>query len=158
YRDYVIRAFNADRPYNEFLTEQLAGDEMFDYRATKPYTPRQADLLAATGFLRLAPDSTYSTEQNFLPERFDAAPAEMEILGTAVMGLSLGCARCHDHKYDPLPQRDYYRVSAVFQTALDPYDWRIPNMECGGVGAKCEEKNLRFLPDLESQESKDVIA
>jgi hypothetical protein len=158
YRDYVIRAFNADRPYNEFLKEQLAGDEMFDYRASKPYTPRQADLLAATGFLRLAPDSTYSTEQNFLPERFDAVAAEVEILGTAVMGLSLGCARCHDHKYDPLPQRDYYRVNAVFQTALDPYDWRIPNMECGGVGAKCEEKNLRFLPDLESQESKEVLA
>ena len=158
YRDYVIRAFNADRPYNEFLTEQLAGDEMFDYRASKPYTPRQADLLAATGFLRLAPDSTYSTEQNFLPERFDAVAAEMEILGTAVMGLSLGCARCHDHKYDPLPQRDYYRVSAIFQTALDPYDWRIPSMECGGVGAKCEEKNLRFLPDLESEETMAALA
>ena len=158
YRDYVIRAFNADRPYNEFLTEQLAGDEMFDYRSSKPYTPRQADLLAATGFLRLAPDSTYSTEQNFMPERFDAVAAEMEILGTAVMGLSLGCARCHDHKYDPLPQRDYYRVSAIFQSALDPYDWRIPSMECGGVGAKCEEKNLRFLPDLDSVETKSVLA
>ena len=158
YRDYVIRAFNADRPYNEFLTEQLAGDEMFDYRASKPYTPRQADLLAATGFLRLAPDSTYSTEQNFLPERFDAVAAEMEILGTAVMGLSLGCARCHDHKYDPLPQRDYYRVSAIFQSALDPYDWRIPTMECIGVGAKCEEKNVRFLPDLESEETKATLA
>ncbi|MBY0503115.1 MAG: DUF1553 domain-containing protein [Bryobacteraceae bacterium] len=158
YRDYVIRALNADRPYNEFLTEQLAGDELFDYRAERPYSPRQADLLAATGFLRQAPDSTYSTEQNFLPERFDAVAAEMEILGTAVMGLSLGCARCHDHKYDPLPQRDYYRVSAIFQSALDPYDWRIPNMECGGVGAKCEEKNLRFLPDLESAEAKSVQA
>ncbi len=158
YRDYVIRAFNADRPYNEFLTEQLAGDELFDYRTVKPYTPRQADLLAATGFLRQAPDSTYSTEQNFLPERFDHVATEMEILGTSVMGLSLGCARCHDHKYDPLPQRDYYRVSAVFQTALDPYDWRIPTMDCGGVGAKCEEKNLRFLPDLESAESKSVLA
>ena len=158
YRDYVIRALNADRPYNEFLTEQIAGDELFDYRATKPYTPRQADLLAATGFLRLAPDSTYSTEQNFLPERFDAIAAEMEIVGTAVMGLSLGCARCHDHKYDPLPQRDYYRVSAVFQTALDPYDWRIPSMECVGVGSKCEEKNVRFLPDLDSEEAKAVLA
>ena len=158
FRDYVIRAFNADRPYNEFLTEQLAGDEMFDYRSSKPYTPRQADLLAATGFLRLAPDSTYSTEQNFLPERFDAVAAEMEILGTAVMGLSLGCARCHDHKYDPLPQRDYYRVSAVFQSALDPYDWRIPSLDCVGVGSKCEEKNVRFLPDLDSAETKSVLA
>lgn len=149
YRDYVIRAFNSDKPYNEFLTEQLAGDEMFDWKAAKQYTPGQADKLAATGFLRLAPDSTYSTEQNFLPERFDALAAEMEVLGSSVMGLSLGCARCHDHKYDPLPQRDYYRLTAVFQTALDPYDWLIPSMECVGVGSKCEEKNLRQLPDPE---------
>jgi hypothetical protein len=147
YRDYVIRAFNSDKPYNQFLQEQLAGDEMFDWKASKPYSPEQIDKLEATGFLRLAPDATYSTEQNFLPERFDAVAAEMEILGSSVMGLSLGCARCHDHKYDPLPQRDYYRVSAVFQTALDPYDWLMPSIECVGVGSKCEEKNVRFLPD-----------
>jgi hypothetical protein len=147
YRDYVIRALNSDKPYNEFLAEQLAGDEMFDWKAAKQYTPDQTEKLAATGFLRLAPDSTYSTEQNFLPERFDAIAAEMEVLGSSVMGLSLGCARCHDHKYDPLPTRDYYRLSAVFQTALDPYDWLIPSIDCVGVGAKCEEKNLRFLPD-----------
>ncbi len=147
YRDYVIRAFNADKPYNQFLQEQLAGDEMFDWKTSKIYSPDQMEKLEATGFLRLAPDATYSTEQNFLPERFDAVASEMEILGSSVMGLSLGCARCHDHKYDPLPQRDYYRVSAVFQSALDPYDWLIPSLDCVGVGSKCEERNLRFLPD-----------
>ena len=147
YRDYVIRALNADKSYEKFLQEQLAGDEMFDWRAAKNYTPDQAEKLEATGFFRLAPDATYSTEQNFLPERFDAIAAELEILGSSVMGLSLGCARCHDHKYDPIPQRDYYRVSAVFQTALDPYDWLMPSIACVGVGSKCEEKNLRFLPD-----------
>ncbi len=147
YRDYVIRAFNADKPYDQFLREQLAGDEMFDWKAAKTYSADQLEKLEATGFLRLAPDATYSTEQNFLPERFDAVASEMEILGSSVMGLSLGCARCHDHKYDPLPQRDYYRVSAVFQSALDPYDWLIPSIACVGVGSKCEEKDVRFLPD-----------
>ncbi|WP_051669964.1 PSD1 and planctomycete cytochrome C domain-containing protein [Bryobacter aggregatus] len=147
YRDYVIRALNADKPYSQFLQEQLAGDEMFDWKAAKTYTPDQVEKMEAVGFFRLAPDATYSTEQNFLPERFDAIAAEVEILGSSVMGLSLGCARCHDHKYDPIPQRDYYRVSAVFQTALDPYDWLIPSIECVGVGSKCEEKNLRFIPD-----------
>lgn len=147
YRDYVIRAFNTDKPYNQFLQEQLAGDEMFDWKAAKTYSLEQVEKLEATGFFRLSPDATYSTEQNFLPERFDTIAAEVEILGSSVMGLSLGCARCHDHKYDPIPQRDYYRVSAVFQTALDPYDWLIPSLDCVGVGSKCEEKNLRFIPD-----------
>jgi hypothetical protein len=151
YRDYVIRALNSDKPYDQFLTEQLAGDEMFDWKAAKQYTPDQAEKLAATGFLRLAPDSTYSTEQNFMPDRFDHVAAEMQVLGSAVLGLTLGCARCHNHKFDPLPQRDYYRVSAVFQTALDPYDWRIPSLQCGGVGAKCEEKNTRFIRDPDPQ-------
>ncbi len=158
YRDYVIRAFNSDKPYNQFLQEQLAGDEMFDWKAEKTYSPDQVEKLEATGFLRLAPDSTYSTEQNFLPERFDAVAAEMEILGTSVMGLSLGCARCHNHKYDPIPQRDYYRVSAVFQTALDPYDWLIPSLKCVGVGSKCEEKDTRVLPDPDPQAVRETEA
>ena len=151
YRDYVIRALNSDKPYDQFLSEQLAGDEMFDWKAAKQYTPDQAEKLAATGFLRLAPDSTYSTEQNFMPDRFDHVASEMQVLGSAVLGLTLGCARCHNHKFDPLPQRDYYRVSAVFQTALDPYDWRVPSLDCIGVGAKCEEKNTRFIHDPDPQ-------
>ena len=156
YRDYVIRAFNADKPYDRFLIEQLAGDELFDWKAMKQYTPDQAEKLAATGFLRLAPDSTYSTEQNLMPERFDHVAGELEVLGSAVLGLTLGCARCHDHKYDPLPQRDYYRMSAVLQTALDPYDWRIPSLSCIGVGSKCEEKDTRFIPDPDPQARREI--
>jgi mono/diheme cytochrome c family protein len=142
YRDYVIRALNSDKPYDQFLTEQIAGDELFDYKATKRYTPEQAEKLVATGFLRMAPDSTYSTEQNFLADRYDTVAGEMETLGTAVLGLSVACAQCHDHKYDPIPQRDYYRLSAILQTAYDPYDWRVPN-RCLGVGAKCGDDDIR---------------
>jgi hypothetical protein len=156
YRDYVIRALNSDKPYNEFLTEQIAGDELFDYKSYTTYTPDQIEKLVATGFLRTGPDSTYSTEQNFLADRYDTVAGEMEILGTAVMGLTIGCARCHDHKYDPLPQRDYYRLSAILQSAYDPYDWRSPSLQCVGVGAKCTDedtRNLRLRSPREEQET-----
>jgi len=148
FRDFVIRSLNENKRFDRFLTEQLAGDELFDYKAAKQYTPEQVDLLAATGFWRTAPDSTYSTEQNFIPERMDVIAGQVEILGSAVIGLSVGCARCHDHKYDPIPQRDYYRLTAVLTPAYDPFTWRAPSMNCGGVGAHCDDNNTRYLPLL----------
>jgi len=144
YRDYVIRAFNQNKPFDRFLTEQIAGDELFDYRTVKQFTPEHMDLLAATGFWRMAPDGTNSTEQNFIPERMDVIAGQLEILGSAVMGVSLGCARCHDHKYDPLPTRDYYRLVATLTPAFDPYAWLPGEFPCGGVGAKCDEHNTRY--------------
>ena len=126
YRDYVIRSFNNDKPYDRFLLEQIAGDELVDYRSTESLTADQAEPLVATGFLRMAPDGTWSGAQNFVPERLDVVADQVEVLSSAVMGLTLACARCHDHKYDPLPQRDYYRFSAIFRAAYDPYDWMIP--------------------------------
>ena len=156
YRDYVIRSLNSGKPFDRFLTEQIAGDELFDYKAAKEYTPEQVDLLAATGFWRTAPDSTYSTEQNFIPERMDVIAGQVEILGSAVLGLSVGCARCHDHKYDPIPQRDYYRLTAVLMPAYDPFTWRMPSMNCGGVGAFCDEKTTRYLPLLVANERDSV--
>ena len=158
YRDYVIRAFNSNKPYNRFLTEQIAGDELFDYRATKPLKPEQIELLAATGFWRTAPDGTYSTEQNFIPERMDVIAGQVEILGSAVMGLSVGCARCHDHKYDPIPTRDYYRLVAVLTPAFDPYHWLPPVYPCGGVGAKCDEKSTRYILPEGTPEWDEVVA
>jgi mono/diheme cytochrome c family protein len=156
YRDYVIRSLNADKPYDRFLTEQIAGDELFDYKAADEYTPEQIDLLVATGFLRQAPDPTYSTEQNFIPERLNTIATEIEILGSAVMGLTVGCARCHDHKYDPIPTRDYYQLSAIFRPAYDPWDWRVPNQGCVGVGAQCTDDDVRILPLKSAGERKAV--
>jgi hypothetical protein len=158
YRDFVIRFLNSNKPYDRFLTEQIAGDELFDYKAVKEYTPEEVDLLAATGFWRLAPDSTYSTEQNFILDRMDVIAAQIEILGSAVMGLSVGCARCHDHKYDPIPQRDYYRLVAVLVPAYDPFAWLSPNMVCVGVGAHCDDDNTRYLPLLVAAERKKAEA
>ena len=125
YRDYVIRSFNADKPYDRFLTEQIAGDELGDYR-DQPVTQGLIDRLAATGFLRTAADPTDAPERGFIPERMNIIADEIQVLTSSVMGITVGCARCHDHKYDPIPQRDYYRFSAILQTAYDPYDWLPP--------------------------------
>jgi len=125
YRDYVIRSFNSDKPYDRFLTEQIAGDELGDYRDEK-VTQELIDRLAATGFLRTAADPTDAPERGFIPERMNIIADEIQVLTSSVMGITIGCARCHDHKYDPIPQRDYYRFSAILQTAYDPYDWLPP--------------------------------
>jgi mono/diheme cytochrome c family protein len=126
YRDYVIRAFNSDKPYNRFLTEQIAGDELMDYEKAPVITQEIMDNLIATGFLRMAPDSTTEREVNFVDDRIDVIADEIETVTSSVMGLTLKCARCHDHKYDPLPQRDYYRFKAIFQGAYDEHDWVAP--------------------------------
>lgn len=126
YRDYVIRSLNADKPYDQFLTEQIAGDELVNYKHTKEATPEIIDKLVATGFLRMVPDGTYSPANGSVAERMNVIADEMEVLSSSVMGLTVGCARCHNHKYDPIPQRDYYRLSAILQTAYDPYDWVKP--------------------------------
>ena len=141
YRDYVIRALNADKPYNVFLTEQIAGDELSnDWKNTKVASPELIDRLAATGFLRTTPDPTNSNERGLLSERMNIVADELEVLTSSVMGLTVGCARCHNHKYDPIPQRDHYRMSAILQSAYDPYEWRSPNKRELDLALESERK------------------
>jgi cytochrome c553 len=104
YRDYVIRAFNADKPYDRFLTEQLAGDEM-------PHA--SADALTATAYYRLGiwDDEPADVKQ----AEFDDLDDLVTTTGQAFLGLTLDCARCHDHKLDPIPQKDYYRFASFFR-------------------------------------------
>lgn len=123
YRDYVIRAFNADKPYDRFLLEQIAGDELADYEHAPEITPALYDNLVATGFLRLAPDPTWYNLTNFVPDRLDVVADELDVLTAGVMGLTFKCARCHSHKFDPIPHRDYYRLVDVFKGAFDEHDW-----------------------------------
>ncbi len=158
YRDYVIKAFNGNKPFDRFLQEQLAGDELVDYKNAKRLTPEDVDTLAATGFWRTAPDATYSTEQNFIPERMDVIAGQIEVLGSAVMGMSVGCARCHDHKYDPIPTRDYYRLVSILTPSYDPFTWLPPVFPCGGVGAKCDEKTTRYIHPTATPEWEEVAA
>ena len=126
YRDYVIRSFNADKPLDEFIQEQLAGDEMID----PPYTnlsPEAIEKLTATGFLRMAPDGTGASGVDQGVARNQVVADTIKIVSTALLGLTVGCAQCHDHRYDPISQKDYYRMRAIFEPALDCQKWRKPS-------------------------------
>jgi hypothetical protein len=124
YRDYVIRSFNSNKPFNRFLLEQLAGDELAG-PINGDLTAEQIELLTATGFLRMAADGTGSGADS--PEARNQTVADtMKILGTALFGLTIGCAQCHDHRYDPIPQTDYYALRAIFEPALNWQQWQSP--------------------------------
>ncbi len=123
YRDYVIRAHNQDKPWDRFLLEQLAGDELAEYRQSEKATEAVVDNLVATGFLRMGVDQTGSRTMNFVPERIGVISDALNVVSSGLMGLTMECARCHSHKYDPIPQRDYYRMKAIFQGAFDEHDW-----------------------------------
>ena len=140
YRDYVIRSMNADKPYSQFLLEQIAGDELLDLSDPEKITPQHVDNLIATGFLRMAPDGTGTDVVNSVPERMEVVADEIDIFSSTVLGLTIKCARCHSHKYDPIPQRDYYRLVATFQGAFDVHDWlkptAVPGQSNGVMGTR----------------------
>jgi len=129
YRDYVIRSFEAGKPYDRFLLEQIAGDELMDYEHAPVITAEMMENLIATGFLRAGPDSTNDKATNSVEDRLDVIADEMDILGSGIMGLTIRCARCHSHKYDPIPQRDYYRMVDIFKGGFDYYDWLMPQKD-----------------------------
>lgn len=145
YRDYVIRSLNSDKPYDRFLLEQLAGDELADYENVKEITLELMDNLVATGFLRLAPDGTGSDVVNFVPERLEVIADELQIFGQGVLGLTMHCARCHSHKYDPIPHRDYYRLAAVFKGAFDEHDWLKPTSVPGQTKNSGPGRTMPFV-------------
>lgn len=136
YRDYVIRALNADKPYDRFLEEQVAGDELW---------PDDPDALIATGFNLLGPDMVDSSDQ---VQRRQLTLTDMtDTTALVFLGLTLGCARCHDHKFEPLSQRDYYRLQAFYVSAAFRRDTPVPSpME----RAACEQeiKAYQALPQV----------
>jgi hypothetical protein len=109
YRDFVIEALNRDLPYDTFVKWQLAGDE---------YEPGNNLALKATGFLGAGTHSTQITKNQVEKERYDELDDMLNTTGTAFLGLTFGCARCHDHKFDPIPTRDYYRLLATFTSTV----------------------------------------
>jgi hypothetical protein len=147
YRDYVIRAFNADKPYDRFLAEQIAGDELADYEHAPVITPEIYDNLTATAFLRLTPDGTHANITNFVPDRLEIIADELNVLASSVLGLTVKCARCHSHKFDPIPQRDYYRLAAVFKGAYDEHDWLRGIYQAGHKGPWAERRLGIALPE-----------
>jgi hypothetical protein len=113
YRDWVIRAFNEDLPYDRFLTEQLAGDLLAKGKDARQH----ADKLIASGFNRCGPVHVVGGNTDPDVNRQEVLTEMTNEVGSALLGLTLGCARCHDHKFDPVSQRDYYRLQAFFAAA-----------------------------------------
>ena len=109
YRNYVIDAFNADKPYDEFLREQIAGDIL----AGEGPRERYAERATATGFLAISRRFGFDSENYHHLTIQDT----IDTLGQTVLGLSLGCARCHDHKFDPISMNDYYALYGIFDSS-----------------------------------------
>lgn len=109
YRDFVIRALNEDMPYDRFVKLQIAGDEI---------EPNNPQALLATGYLAAGTHATQITVATAEKERYDELDDMASTVGTSLLGLTVGCARCHDHKYDPIPTRDYYRLISTFTTTV----------------------------------------
>ena len=116
YRDFVIRAFNDDLPYDDFVRWQIAGDEL---------APDNPLAYMATGFLSAGPFATQVTETEFEVTRYDELDDMVANTGLAFLGLSFGCARCHDHKFDPIPTEDYYSMAAVFGKTVRAEKWLV---------------------------------
>jgi hypothetical protein len=145
YRDYVIAAFNKDKPYDRFITEQLAGDELVDWRGATKFTPEIRELLIATGYLRTARDESHEPESNIPLTYFGVLHNTVEIVGNSLMGLTVNCARCHSHKFDPIAQKEYYQLMAFFTPAYNPKNWKP-------VFAWKPEIKDRGLPDVSPAE------
>ena len=142
YRDYVIKSFNEDKPYNRFLIEQIAGDEM---------DGKTDDSLIATGFLRMGPRVLFREKDN--PERrYDYLDEIIGTIGKGTLGLTVNCARCHNHKFDPISQKDYYRLEAAIFGYVEAEVPLAPKAEAEAYLAKNEEIDAK-IADL-----KDAIA
>ena len=142
YRDYVFESFNRNKPIDQFLREQIAGDELID---GKPDTndPRHVELLTATGFMRMAPDPTQSS--NSLADRNQAAADAVQVIGSSTLGLTVGCAQCHDHKYDPIGIDDYYRFRAIFDPVFPLQKWQQPSARLVDVTSAEDQKKAEEI-------------
>jgi hypothetical protein len=120
YRDYVIQAINADKPWNTFLVEQLAADQLPGVGANDPR-------LAALGFITVG--KRFQNDDDVIDERIDA-------VGKSMLGLTVACARCHDHKFDPIPMADYYSLHGVFNNLNEPYE--LPELNNGDPAKRAD--------------------
>jgi hypothetical protein len=130
YRDYVIRAVNADRPLDQIIREQLAGDELAGDRSKSDATPATIDLLVATHFLRNSQDGTGESDGNpdeVLADKYAVLEGTIQIIGSSLLGLTLQCAKCHDHKFEPVTQQEYYQLQAILFPAFNAEHWQKPN-------------------------------
>ena len=132
YRDYVIRSMNADKPFDRFIVEQLAGDELFGLTQANAAgivltNAAALEALTATGFLRMSPDGTGDSVPDANLARNQVMADTLKVVSSSLLGLTVACAQCHDHRYDPISHVDYHRLRAVFEPAYDWKNWRRPS-------------------------------
>jgi mono/diheme cytochrome c family protein len=133
YRDYVVRSFNADKPYSQFIRDQIAGDE---------YAPVTDDAMIATGFLRLGPEGGGGGERG----RQESLDDIVMTSTLTFMGMTVSCARCHNHKFDAIPQKDYYRIQSVFVSTRGVDHPLVPAHEVNSQKAKVAAIDQQIRP------------
>lgn len=144
YRDFVIKALNADLPYNEFTRWQLAGDEI---------APDNPLAMMATGFLGAGVFPTQITANEVEPSRYDALDDMAATTGTAMLAMTIGCARCHDHKFDPIPTADYHRFTSTFTTAVRSNQQIILNQaEVDALQVQFDKEHQPYLDAIKKYE------
>ena len=141
FRDYVIRSFNEDKPYDQFVREQIAGDELDDVTI---------DSLTATGYYRLGIWDDEPADP--LQARFDEMDDLITTTGQGFLGLTINCARCHDHKIDPIPQKDYYSLLAFFEDVTS-YATRGNQDELNQIDVSSDELNARYYENDQTKKS-----
>ena len=142
YRDYVIKAFNDDKPYDQFLMEQIAADKL-------PVSERDPSRLAALGFITVG--KRFQNPNDTIDERIDA-------LSKTTMGLTVACARCHDHKFDPIPTADYYSLHGIFASTIEPgapQNRKFGGMKDDGAMAAAEAYAARVTSNIAKADSKN---
>jgi len=148
YRDFVIRALNADMPFDQFARWQIAGDE---------FAPDNPEALMATGFLGAGVFPTQITANEVERTRYDALDDMLATTGSAFLGLTVGCARCHDHKFDPIPSQDYYRLLSTFTTAVrSVVELPLEPEVLAAVQEKFEAERARLRRELEDYEQQTL--
>jgi hypothetical protein len=135
FRDYVVRAFRNDKPYDRFLMEQVAGDEI---------STQEDETLIAAGFNRLMAVRRNAGNQEVASSRNEVLTEMTNVVGSAMLGVTLGCARCHDHKFDPIRQSDYYRIQAYFAATIPDNVPRGTEEEIAAYKAKMEPINAEM--------------
>jgi cytochrome c553 len=148
YRDFVIKALNADMPFDQFARWQIAGDE---------FEPDNPDAWMATGFLAAGTHATQITANQAEKERYDELDDQAATVGTAFLGLTIGCARCHDHKYDPIPTRDYYRIISTFtKTVRSDYPVVIDAADYRSRLKEYEDRHNPLVRELDDYEKNTI--
>ena len=164
YRDYVVKSFNTDKPYDQFVKEQIAGDELAGYAPNGDVTPAMVESLTATHFLRNAPDGTGESDGNpdeVRTDRFTVLEGNVQNVMNCLLGVTVQCARCHDHKFEPLTQAEYYSLQAILFPVYNPEKWSKPNDRVVPIGTKAElaeAQRKNQLIDRQVKAAKDGLS